>query len=133
MHLRYLAKFYNKENEKIEYGFFAAADYLKKFCDLEINDREQLEKLIHWFDHTLPIPDYYQDKKNRQKSKSATSWYKDSALEFINPMNDLTLILEKYNVEVERINAKKVLGKKLYEDDFQITVLPFKDAKKNIT
>ena len=132
MYLRYRAKYYNEETKKIEFGFFAAADYLNKFIDLNIEDRKELERLIYWFDHTLPIPDYYQDKKNRQKAKMATSWYKDSAEKFIKPMNELAVILENYHVEVERINANKILGKKLYEDEFQITLLPFKDAKRNI-
>ncbi len=132
MYLRYRAKYYNDKSKKIEFGFFWAADYLMKNVSLEIEDRNRLEELIKWFDDNLPIPDYYQEEKNRQKSKSATSWYKDSADEFIKPMNEMADILEKYNIEVERINARKIPGKKIYEDDFQITIIPYRDSKKRI-
>lgn len=133
MYLRYLANFYNEELKKEEVGFFSAAEYLKNHGTLEVEDREALEKLIHWFDHELPIPDYYQDEKNRQAAKSATSWYKDTAKVYIKNMNVLTRILETYNVEVQRISSQKVLGKQIYEDEFQVTVIPFRDVKKKVT
>ncbi len=132
MYLRYRAKYFNEKNQKIEFGFFWAAEYLKNNVDLDIEDSTRLEELIHWFDHNLPIPDYYQDEKNRQAAKSATSWYKDTAQKFIKPMNGLAWILEKYHIDVERINSKKIPGKKIYEDDYQITVLPYRDMKKKI-
>jgi len=130
--LRYRAKYYHEENDKIQFGFFWAADYLKKHGNLEVPDRERLEKLIVYFDNELPIPEYYQDEKNRQIAKSATSWFKDNAKDFIASMNELALILEKYNVSVERIHEKKLPGKKIYEDEYQVTVLPFRDVKKKV-
>jgi hypothetical protein len=129
MYLRYRAKYYNTQTGKIAYGFFWAADYLQKHGDLHANESKALEELIHWFDHQLPIPDYYQDEKNRQQAKSATSWYKDTALEFIGRMNRLAEILNDNGVEVERISAKKLRGTILYEDDHQVTVIPFRDVK----
>jgi hypothetical protein len=132
MYLRYRAKYYNERTEKLEFGFFWAADYLKNHGILGIGDRQKLEELIKWFDKHLPVPDYYQNKKNRQDAKSATSWFKDSSSNFIQRMNELSVILETYNVEVERISSKKVLGKKIYEDEFQVTVLPFREVVKKI-
>lgn len=130
--LRYRAKYYHEENQRIQFGFFWAADYLKKSALLHPDDQATIERLIHFFDHKLPIPEYYQDEKNRQQAKSATSWFKDSATEFIKAMNELAAILERYHVDVERIHRKKVPGKKIYEDDFQITVLPFRDVKGEV-
>jgi len=130
--LRYRAKYYHEQNDKIQFGFFWAADYLKKQGTLAVPDRERLETLIAFFDNELPIPEYYQDEKNRQIAKSATSWYKDSAKNFIRSMNELAKILERYNVEVERIHEKVLPGKTIYEDEFQVTIMPFRDAKKKV-
>ena len=132
MYLRYLASFYNEELEKEDVGFFKAAEYLKDHGILSIEDRKDLEELIYWFDHELPIPDYYQAEKNRQTAKSATSWFKDTADVYIKKMNQLVKILETYNVQVERINSSKIPGKQIYEDEYQITVIPFRDIKKNV-
>lgn len=132
MYLRYLAQYYNEEKEIEELGFFSAAEYLKKYVTLSVEDQQQIETLIHWFDHELPIPDYYQDERNRQKAKSATSWFKDSAQVYIDNMNQLAKILEDYHVVVERIYSKKLPGKKIYEDDFQVTILPYRDLGKKV-
>ena len=132
MYLRYRASFYNEQTGKTELGFLKAADYLVEHATMSIQDKSEVERLIKWFDIMLPIPEYYQEKKNRQLAKSATSWFKDSACEFINGMNDLSKILESNHIAVERISCKKVAGKKIYEDDFQITVLPFKDSVKKV-
>jgi len=132
MYLRYLASFYNEELQKEQVGFFNAAEYLKNHGVLVVEERESLEKLIHWFDHELPIPDYYQSEKNRQAAKSATSWFKDTAEVYIKNMNVLAKILENYHVKVERISSQKVLGKQIYEDESQVTVIPFRDVKKKV-
>ena len=131
MYLRYRATYFNASTNKVEYGFFWAADYLQK-SDLEVQDRDRLDELVHWFDHNLPIPDYYQDEKNRQEAKSATSWFKDTAIEYIDKMNELGRILTKNNVNVERISRKQLKGKKIYEDEFQVTIIPFKDSIKKV-
>ncbi len=132
MYLRYRAKYFNHTTQKLELGFFRAADYLKKNGILQREDREKLESLIHYFDHNLPIPDYYQKEKNRQSAKSATSWFKDSSDKYISRMNELADILEQYHIEVERIHSKKLSGKKIYEDDFQVTILPFRDTARQV-
>jgi len=132
MYLRYRAQFYNTETEQNEFGFFAAAEYLKKHVDLGIEERDELEKLIDWFDNTLPIPDYYQDEKNRQSAKAATSWFKDTATNFIKGMNAIAAILEFHHISVERIHEKKLMGKVIYEDEFQLTILPYRDVAKGV-
>ena len=132
MYLRYLAKYYNENTKKQKLGFFWAADYLQNNANLKVADRQKLEKLIHWFDNQLPIPNYYQNKKNRQESKSATTWFKDTSDKYIKPMNELAEILELNNVDVQRISSKKLLGKKIYEDDYQVTIIPYRDIAKKI-
>lgn len=132
MYLRYRAKYYNNETEKTEFGFFLAADYLKYHCIINSEDKNKLEYLIKWFNNNLPIPYYYNKEKNRQSSKAATSWFKETSGEFITQMNVLSNILEKNNIEVQRISSKKILGKIIYEDDYQVTIIPFRDVTKNI-
>lgn len=132
MYLRFRAKYFNGVTGTTGYGFFWAADHLKNHGDLSISDRKELESLTKWFDNKLPIPEYYQDERNRQDAKSATSWFKDSAKLYIENMFKLKQVLDSYNVETETINRKKLPGKKIYEDEFQITVIPFRDEKKRV-
>lgn len=132
MYLRYRAQFFNAKTQQNEFGFFAAAEYLKLHADLAIEERTELEKLIDWFDNTLPIPDYYQDERNRQSAKAATSWFKDTAKKFIKGMNKLAAILEQNHISVERIHEKKLMGKVIYEDEFQLTILPYRDVAKGV-
>ena len=75
---------------------------LKNYGTLNLEDRQKLEELIHWFDHNLPIPEYYQKKKNRQDAKSATSWFKDTSNNFISRMNELSEILKIVNSLIEK-------------------------------
>jgi len=132
MYLRYIAKYFHEENQRIQYGFFWAADYLIKNVSLSIRDRETLEKNVHWFDHNLPIPEYYQDEKNRQLAKSATSWYKAKAKECIQRMNSMIPILEDHHVDVTRLKSKELIGKVIYEDNFQVTIIPFREVAKKV-
>ncbi len=130
MYLRYLAKYYDDNAEKIDYGFFKALEYLRDHYDLSIEDRKIVEEYIYWFDHNLPIPDYYQDERNRQAAKAATSWFKDTSTLYIKRMNELFNILKRYNIEVDRISSKKLTGKKIYEDEFQVTIIPYRNNLK---
>lgn len=132
MYLRYLAKYYNETNQKEDLGFFYAADYVRDHCNLSVADRKDLESSIHWFNHHLPVPDYYQTEKNRQSSKSATSCFKDSATPFIYSMNEVNKILEKYHISIKRISSKKPLGRKMYEDDFQVTIDPYREVSRKV-
>lgn len=63
MYLRYRASYFNEAMQTVELGFFKAAVYLSEHAPLTTEDRKQLDQLIHFFDHQLPIPDYYQSKK----------------------------------------------------------------------
>ncbi|MFT4981915.1 MAG: hypothetical protein ACI9UR_001773 [Bacteroidia bacterium] len=132
MYLRYLAKYYDETLQQDKLGFFYAADYVRDNCSLSTSDRASLETSIKWFNQNLPIPEYYQSEKNRQDAKSATSWFKDSATQFINRMNQISIILEKHNVDIKRINSKKLLGQKIYEDNFQVTVNPYREHIKYV-
>ena len=132
MYLRYLAKYYNATTNKEGLGFFWAAEYLKNEVDLSVADRKELEAQIHFFDYNLPIPEYYQDQKNRQTAKSATSWFKDNAEDYITRMNTMAAILESYQVEVQRISSKKLPGKVIYEDDFQVTIMPHRELANKV-
>ena len=132
MYLRFLAKYYHVENKQIQYGFFWAADYLVKHAPLSVEHRKHLEATVYWFDHNLPIPEYYQDEKNRQAAKSATSWYKETAKECVQRMNSMIPILEAHHVDVSRLTSKKLMGKVIYEDDFQVTIIPFREVAKKV-
>ena len=65
------------------------------------------------------------------KLKELYLWFKDSAKEHILKIHDSILILEKYNLIVERVTSKNP-GTIVYEDEFQISVIPFRSYRKRV-
>ena len=130
MFVRYIVKYYNKEARREETGVFRAADYVRDFSEIGAVEKEELRKLIAWFDENLPVPEFYDDPAKRGEENHTYFWFKTSAAEFLEQMNELTAILERHGVKVEKLRAERVPGELIYEDYCQIAVVPFEDVSK---
>ena len=130
MYIRFIARYFNRQTERDETGIFRAADYVRDFSGLSAPDKEDLQKLIQWFDENLPVPDFYDDPAKRSEEQHTYFWFKTSAGEFLDRMNRLILILEANGVKVERLRAATVPGKLVFEDYCQIAVVPAEDVLK---
>ena len=130
MFIRFIVKYFNKQTNREETGIFRAADYIRDFSDIEKTQRDNLQKLIEWFDNNLPVPEFYDDPTKRSEDHHTYFWFKTSATEFLERMNALTTILEQNGVQVEKLRAERVPGELVFEDYCQIAVVPFEDVLK---
>jgi hypothetical protein len=130
MFTRFIVKYFNQQTKRQETGIFRAADYVRDFSSIGQAEKDNLQKLIKWFDSNLPVPEFYDDPTQRSKDKHTYFWFKNSATEFLDAMNLLTIILEENGIKVERLTADKIPGKLIFEDECQIAVFPLEDALK---
>ncbi len=129
-YIRCVVKYFNKETNTEETGIFRAADYVRDFSKIGAAEKENLQKLIEWFDNNLPVPEFYDDPAKRGEELHTYFWFKTNATEFIAEMNALTAILEQNGIKVEKLTAEKVPGKLIFEDECQIAVVPLEDILK---
>ena len=130
MFTRFIVKYYNKQTKREETGVFRAADYVRDFSAIGQAERDELQKLIEWFDNNLPVPEFYDDRSKRSEEQHTYFWYKDSATGFLDKMKALTMILEENGIKVERLVAQEIPGKLVFEDECQIAVIPLEDILK---
>ena len=94
-------------------------------------DEVKLNVLHNWFKDNLDVPKHFhKNAKTVGWESKSLSWFKDSAKEHILKVQELLEILERYDLIVERVSTKYP-GTKVYEDDIQISAIPFSgDIKK---
>ncbi|HEX8248541.1 MAG TPA: hypothetical protein VF599_10240 [Pyrinomonadaceae bacterium] len=124
MFIRFIVKYFNQPAKREETGIFRAADYVRDFTEIRAAEKENLQKLIEWFDENLPVPEFYDDPAKRSEEQHTYFWFKTSATEFLDNMNALAAILEENGIKVERLTAAETPGKLIFEDYCQIAVVP---------
>ncbi|HLM02729.1 MAG TPA: hypothetical protein VK400_16875 [Pyrinomonadaceae bacterium] len=130
MFIRFIVKYFNRQTNREETGIFRAADYVRDFSQIGAAEKENLQKLIEWFDENLPVPEFYDDPAKRSEQQHTYFWFKVSAIGFLEKMNALTKILEENGIRVEKLTAAEIPGKLVFEDECQIAVVPFRDVLK---
>lgn len=130
MYIRYIVKYFNRQTGREETGIFRAADYVRDFSEIGAAEKENLQKLISWFDENLPVPEFYDDPAQRTEEQHTYFWFKTSATEFLDAMDSLISILERNGTKVVTLRAEKVPGELVFEDYCQIAVVPFEDVLK---
>ena len=128
MYIRFIVRYFNRQTNREETGIFRAADYVRDFTEIGAAEKEELQKLIHWFDEHLPVPEFYDDPAKRSEEQHTYFWFKTSAGEFLERMNSLSAILEVNGVKVETLRAEQVPGALVFEDYCQIAVVPSEDV-----
>lgn len=128
MFTRFIVKYFNQQTKRQETGVFRAADYIRDFSEIGQAQKDNLQKIIEWFDNNLPVPEFYDDPTKRSEEQHTYFWFKNSATEFLDAMNALTVILEENGVKVERLVTDKIPGKLIFEDECQIAVFPLKNT-----
>ena len=130
MFIRFIVKYFNRQTKREETGIFRAADYVRDFSSIAAAEKENLQKLIEWFDENLPVPEFYDDPTKRSEEQHTYFWFKTSATEFLDRMNALTGILEENGIKAEKLTAEETPGKLVFEDECQIAVTPLGDVLK---
>jgi|SRR5579871_5392995 len=108
-------------------GLFQAAATLERSKALSVHDARHLDSIKAWFREHLEAPARLAVSSRHHGKAVALSWFKDTAANHIAQMRELAEMLERYEVPVEMITAKR-LGYVLYEDEFQVAAFPFSDT-----
>lgn len=131
MYLRFTTQFINPYNEP-ETGIFMALKYLRDdHPTTRDEDINKLKLLTGWFNQYLDKPDKFSNASNKNPASISLSWFKDSAKEHIQKIYELIEILERYDFIVERV-ASKNPGYIVYEDEFQISAIPFRANRNKV-
>lgn len=103
------------DSPRTQTGLFSETAYLRNNGLLEPYQVKLVNEIFKFFNSNLPCPPF--SKKNW--SVDAISWFKDSAIEYIDKMRDLAFILEE-NDHIIRVLKTDKPGMILYEDEFQV-------------
>ena len=130
MYLRFTTQFIN-EDGKTETGIFNALAFLRDHKLTQEEDVLILKTLMKWFDAYLPKPDKFSNAGNKNPAAISLSWFKDTAKVDIKKIFELKEILNKYEIFVETLNSKNP-GYIIYEDEFQVSAIPFKSDRNRV-
>lgn len=101
-------------------GVFVAVDHLRRAGELTPEEAATYLDIDDWFDANLPNPDFYQDGN----SLGAVTWFKVPLPESMSHrIEALMAILAAHEVAHEAVFSDDP-GRVVYEDDFQIGVVP---------
>lgn len=131
MYLRFTTQFINPYGE-LETGIFMALKYLREDYSLT-NDEDiiKLKGLTVWFGKNLEKPSRFSNGTSKHNAAISLSWFKDTASEHLKKMQEFIKIAEQYDMVVERIISKNP-GYVVYEDEYQVSAIPFKNDRKNV-
>ena len=112
-------------------GLFSLAYKLRRDPEVPAEDREELARVMDWFDENLPVPGRFNRSNSKgqyRRNTKGIAWLRDSAQEHISRMNVVNKILESQGNAVEMICEARV-GYIVYEDDAQVIAEPFPETK----
>ncbi|MDB5156526.1 MAG: hypothetical protein JWR50_1233 [Mucilaginibacter sp.] len=131
MYLRFITQFINPYGE-LETGIFMALKYLRDDHSLTKEEHiNRLKELSHWFDKNLEKPTRFSKGTSKYNAEVSLSWFKDSTQEHIKRMQDFIEIAKHYDIIIERI-ASKNPGYIVFEDEYQVSAVPFKTDRKRV-
>ncbi|MBS1527213.1 MAG: hypothetical protein JST19_16290 [Bacteroidetes bacterium] len=129
MFIRFITEFVNESGDT-QTGIFNALAFIRDHHGTQDDDCYKLKLLTGWFNTYLEKPDRLSKAKSKNPAAISLSWFKDSAKSHIDKMRELEKILSSYGLIVDTVTTKNP-GYIVYEDDYQISAIPFKgDAKK---
>lgn len=131
MYLRFTTQFTNPFGET-ETGIFLALRFLRDdYPATQNEDIARLKQISVWFNKHLEKPTRFSNAGNKNPANISLSWFKDSAKEHIRRIQQLIEIFQKYGIFIERISTKNP-GYIVYEDEFQISAIPYKTDRNKV-
>ena len=98
-------------------GIFGMIHKLKEAGRLSVDQKRLHADIVEWFEANLPNPDFY----NESNPKGYVTWFKESAEEMLERMDELRSLVQDVGGCCKRIESDDP-GKIVYEDDYQIAV-----------
>ena len=84
------------DSPRTQSGLFTEIESLTSNAHLEPYQMKMVKVILEYFDKNLPVPTY----STKKWSIDEISWFKDSAINFIDRMRDLEFILEESGFRV---------------------------------
>ena len=117
-----LCTLHSDPDTRLPQGVFIAAQSLEEAGRLSSDELADLRELTGWFAQALPTPPNSDDLDPK-----AIYWFKDGVGELRQKVWELAQLLRSHGVHVELIKTQKP-GYVIYEDEFQVAALPFRDT-----
>ena len=105
----------NREEMRAQTGVIVELRLLRDSGDLPDYESKRVEEIFDWLNENLPCPPF----QEKNWSRDAISWFKDSAQDMIRVFREIIVMLEEYGRPVRTITTRKP-GMILYEDDYQV-------------
>ena len=118
MYRRYTVPYLNG-NTNLPQGIMGAAFKLTRSEEMELADKELLLEKLQLFQDSLPTPDIFDSDRN----KKAICWFKPTAHLFIDAVEEVKLITEKYISPIQ-LHESENIGEIVYEDEYQVMAIP---------
>ena len=128
MYLRFVVPEKDEESGR-EMGIFVAGGILNDGGELYDYEIKLRKKILTWFSNNLKVPDVQASESNYYSNPNAISWFKSSAAVHISKMREYVEILESHDIQVKQLVTERP-GKIVYEDEYQVAAIPFKDTFK---
>ena len=129
MYLRFIALTTNHESH-VRDGVFAAAWRMRQDPELPADDEALLRMHLAWMNENMRMPTRFNRTKSKAHDRRAAkgiSWFKDTAVEHIDRVRQVSEILGRHGIHIETITTDRP-GFVVYEDEHQIVAEPFKDT-----
>ena len=104
-----------------ERGLFGPAYDLLDEERLPTHEHQRLEEIVSWFESHLPVPD------RSSLRPRAIFWFRLRAEPMIKRFWNLAGVLSELDYEVRILKTARP-GYVLYEDDYQVGAIPFRDT-----
>ncbi len=108
-------------------GILSIAYELRSTNSLSITDRDELSKLLDWFETNLAIPDRFTRSRYPRAQQTALSWLRRSALEHVDRLHRLATIVGQSDIKSETLRTHRP-GYIVYEDPHQVVAFPFRET-----
>ena len=108
-------------------GLIQTAVALRELGRLTLHEQDQVKGILDWFNKNLEVPRRLSKSRKQDAKAVAISWFRDTAITHIAKMRELASLLEAHGIKTEMIRTERP-GYIVYEDEHQVTALPFRDT-----
>lgn len=108
-------------------GVFQAMYQLARRGELSDHEDARWAEIRGWFNSELERPERLSRSRRRNAKSVAISWFRDSAVEHISRVREITSILADHGVRVTVLRSERP-GFIVYEDKYQIVAEPFRSS-----
>ena len=108
-------------------GLIQTAVAPRELGRLTLHEQDQVKGILDWFNKNLEVPRRLSKSRKQDAKAVAISWFRDTAITHIAKMRELASLLEAHGIKTEMIRTERP-GYIVYEDEHQVTALPFRDT-----